>query len=65
MKEFSYRRPSRVGEALSLVAEQDGARFLGGGTMRPRPNDVVDLEEFRVRRRDRAGGLHHEYRQVA
>ncbi|WP_370373318.1 integrase core domain-containing protein [Catenulispora sp. GP43] len=33
--------------------------------MRPRPDNVVDLEEFRVRRRDRAGGLFHEYRQVA
>ncbi|WP_344654885.1 integrase core domain-containing protein [Catenulispora subtropica] len=33
--------------------------------MRLRPDNVVDLEEFRVRRRDRAGGLLHEYQQVA
>jgi len=33
--------------------------------MRPRPDNVVDLEEFRVRRHDRAGGLLHEYQQVA
>nr|WP_194897288.1 integrase core domain-containing protein [Catenulispora pinisilvae] len=33
--------------------------------MRPRSDNVVDLEEFRVRRRDRAGGLLHEYQQVA
>ena len=33
--------------------------------MRPLPDNVADLEECRVRRRDRAGGLLHEYRQVA
>ncbi len=32
---------------------------------RPLPDNVVDLAEVRVRRRDRAGGLLHEYRQVA
>ncbi|MGW1188031.1 FAD binding domain-containing protein [Streptomyces sp. NPDC002559] len=37
MKEFSYQRPSRVRDALSLVAAEDGARFLGGGT------NLVDL----------------------
>jgi putative transposase len=41
-------------------------RSLGqAAPMRPRPDNVVDLEEFRVRRRDRAGGLLHEYQQVA
>lgn len=41
-------------------------RSLGqAAPMRPRPDNVIDLEEFRVRRRDRAGGLLHEYRQVA
>ncbi|MFE7709108.1 FAD binding domain-containing protein [Streptomyces sp. NPDC057486] len=37
MKEFSYQRPSRVRDALALVADEDGARFLGGGT------NLVDL----------------------
>jgi hypothetical protein len=29
------------------------------------PDDVTDLDHFRVRRRDRAGGVIHEYRLVA
>ena len=32
---------------------------------RPLPDDATDLGCFRVRRRDRAGGLIHEYRLVA
>jgi putative transposase len=33
--------------------------------LRPLPNRVTDLDHFRVRRRDRAGGVIHEYRLVA
>ena len=33
--------------------------------LRPLPDGVTDLDHFRVRRRDRAGGLIHEYRLVA
>jgi hypothetical protein len=33
--------------------------------LRPLPNGVIDLDHFRVRRRDRAGGVIHEYRLVA
>ena len=33
--------------------------------LRPLPDRVTDLEHFRVQRRDRAGGLIHEYRLVA
>jgi putative transposase len=33
--------------------------------LRPLPQNVVDLDAFRVSRRDRAGGLLHEYRHVA
>ena len=33
--------------------------------LRPLPDDVTDLDSFRVRRRDRAGGVIHEYRLVA
>jgi xanthine dehydrogenase YagS FAD-binding subunit len=37
VKEFGYRRATEVREALALVAEHDGARYLGGGT------NLVDL----------------------
>lgn len=37
MREFDYRRATGVREALTLVAEDDGARYLGGGT------NLVDL----------------------
>jgi transposase InsO family protein len=33
--------------------------------LRPLPDGVTDLDRFRVRRRDRAGGVIHEYRLVA
>ena len=33
--------------------------------LRPLPDNVIDLDTFRVRRHDRAGGLLHEYRQAA
>ena len=33
--------------------------------VRPLPEGVTALEQFRVQRRDRAGGVIHEYRQVA
>jgi putative transposase len=33
--------------------------------LRPRPDGVTDLDHFRLRRRDRAGGVIHEYRLVA
>jgi putative transposase len=32
---------------------------------RPLTDNVIDLDDFRIRRRDRAGGMIHEYRQVA
>ena len=33
--------------------------------LRPLPNGVTELDHFRVQRRDRAGGVIHEYRLVA
>jgi hypothetical protein len=33
--------------------------------LHPLPDDVTHLDHFRVRRRDRAGGVIHEYRLVA
>jgi putative transposase len=35
------------------------------GPLRPLPDSVAGLDHFRVRRRDRAGGVIHEYRLVA
>ena len=41
-------------------------RALGqAAPLRPLPDNVIDLETLRVRRRDRAVGLLHEYPQVA
>jgi len=41
-------------------------RALGQATPhRPVPDNVIDLDDFRVRRHDLAGGVIHEYRQVA
>ena len=33
--------------------------------LRPLPDGVIDLDQFRVQRRDRAGGVIHEYRLAA
>jgi hypothetical protein len=33
--------------------------------LRPLPDSVADLDHIRVRRRDRVGGVIHEYRLVA
>jgi hypothetical protein len=44
------------------------AAALRAGAMtplRPLPDGVTDLDYFRVRRHDRAGGVIHEYRLVA
>jgi xanthine dehydrogenase YagS FAD-binding subunit len=37
MKEFAYARATQVRDALTLLAQNDGARYLGGGT------NLVDL----------------------
>jgi transposase InsO family protein len=40
-------------------------RALGqAAPLRPLPETPIDLETFRVRRRDRAGGILHEYQQA-
>jgi hypothetical protein len=33
--------------------------------LRQLPDGITDLDQFRVQRRDRAGGVIHEYRLVA
>ena len=41
-------------------------RALGqAAPLHPLPDNVIDMDTFRVQRRDRAGGVIHEYRQVA
>jgi putative transposase len=41
-------------------------RTLGqAAPLRPLPDNVIDLKTLRVRRRNHAGGLLHEYQQVA
>ena len=41
-------------------------RALGqAAPLRPLPEKVIDLENFRMRRRDHAGGILHEYQQAA
>jgi hypothetical protein len=46
-------------------ASGDTATNSVDSELRPLPDDVTDLDHFRVRRRDRAGGVIHEYRLVA
>jgi len=33
--------------------------------LKPLPAEITDLETFRVRRRDRVGGVIHEYQHAA
>ena len=41
-------------------------RTLGqAAPLRPLPDNIIDLDHIRVHRRDRAGGILHEYEQVA
>jgi hypothetical protein len=41
-------------------------RALGqAAPLRPLPKNAIDLETFRIRRRDRAGGILHEYQHAA
>ena len=37
----------------------------GAAPLKPIPAEITDLEAFRVRRHDRAGGIIHEYQQAA
>lgn len=53
MKEFAYKRATRVREALTLVAEKDGARYLGGGT------NLVDLMKNEVEQPTRLVDVRH------
>ena len=53
-------------EYESFYNEHRPHRALGqAAPLHPLPEDVVDLETLRVRRRDRAGGLLYEYHHVA
>jgi hypothetical protein len=53
-------------EAMSTVLAPYTHRTLNqAAPLRPLPDGVTGLDHFRVRRRDRAGGVIHEYRLVA
>jgi hypothetical protein len=57
-------RPLRACEAF--YNDHRPHRALGqAAPLRPLPENVIDLDAFRVTRRDRTGGLLHEYRHVA
>ena len=49
-----FYNPHRPHRALSQAAP-----------LRPLPDDIIDLDHFRVQRRDRTGGVIHEYHLVA
>ncbi|MYZ34570.1 xanthine dehydrogenase family protein subunit M [Streptomyces sp. MnatMP-M17] len=53
MKEFAYDRPAQVREALTLVAGNDGARYLGGGT------NLVDLMKSGIETPSRLVDVRH------
>jgi transposase InsO family protein len=40
-------------------------RTLNQAALRPLPDGVTDLDQFRIQRRDRPGGVIHEYRLAA
>jgi putative transposase len=61
-----------AGTRAKFVLHDRDARFTAtfdsvfqAAPLRPLPGVVTDLDHFRVQRRDRAGGVIHEYRQVA
>jgi hypothetical protein len=39
--------------------------LFSAAPLKPLPAEITDLEAFRVRRRDRAGGVIHEYQHAA
>ncbi len=56
--------PTRTGLPGNIPAKRTGIR--GTATpLKPLPAAPVDLDAFRIRRRDLAGGVIHEYAQVA
>jgi hypothetical protein len=54
-----------IGSGDDLWAGQRANRPPLRGRMISRPGGVTDLDQFRVQRRDCAGGVIHEYRLVA
>jgi transposase InsO family protein len=55
-----------LAEYESFYNEHRPHRALGqAAPLRPLPDNVVDLDHFRVTRRDRIGGILHEYHLIA
>ena len=50
---------------MYVLAGIEHGTLTQAAPLRPLPNGAIDLDHFRVRRRDRAGGVIHEYRLVA
>jgi hypothetical protein len=66
---WAARRSDRVRTSATNVTTEDFYnthrlhRTLNqAASLRPLPDGVTDLDHFRVRLRDRAGGVIHEYR---
>ena len=64
---FTSEKLATLGRALYL---SPGTSVLHrtlnqAAPLRPLPDSVTDLDHFRVQRRDRVGGVIHEYRLVA
>jgi hypothetical protein len=70
-----WARRSRQGRSGRLVVMREYEDFYNthrphrglkqAAPLRPMPDGVTDLNHFRAQRRDRAGGVIHEYRLVA
>ena len=48
-----------------LIVLREYEDFYNTHRLRPLPDSVADLDQFRIQRRDRPGGVIHEYRLVA
>ena len=63
-RELVAKRSLNVGAAVPGTHRPHRA-LNQAAPLRPLPGGVTDLGCFRVRRRDRAGGVIHEYRLMA
>ena len=69
----SAEHPAQVAQVFGTHSLAEMRLIVTPGTimrwqaapLRPLPDGVTDLDHFRVQRRDRTGGVIHEYRLVA
>jgi putative transposase len=62
---IAARRPVGIVPASRLSHARPHRTLNQAAPLRPLPDGATDLDHFRVLRRDRAGGVIHEYRLVA